>query len=170
MPFLMYSLDTPDERSEHPIDALERLAAIRHWSFLRAEDNELSVCVQGRWSSYQLAFTWIEDLEALHAACAFDLKVPDHRRPDLLQLISHINEQMWVGHFDLWSRENVVMFRHSLLLAGGAEPNPAQYDVLMKVAVDAADRYYQAFQFVLWAGKSPREAMESVLFETEGQA
>jgi hypothetical protein len=40
----------------------------------------------------------------------------------------------------------------------------------MKVAVEASDRYYQAFQFVLWAGKSPKEALEGALFVTEGEA
>ena len=52
------------------------------------------------------------------------LKVTARRRYDMLELVSLINEQLWVGHFDLWSAEDVVMFRHSLLLAGGAEPKP----------------------------------------------
>ena len=88
----------------------------------------------------------------------------------MLQLIALVNEQLWVGHFDLWSAENVVMFRHALLLAGGAEPTHGQCEMLLKVAVDACERYFQAFQFVLWAGKSAREALDSVLFETEGEA
>ena len=109
-------------------------------------------------------------MEALHIACAFDLKVPARRRADILELVSMINEQLWVGHFDLWSNEDVVMFRHSLLLAGGAEPNGRQCESLLKVAIDGCDRYYQAFQFVLWAGKTPREAMEGAMFETVGEA
>ena len=35
----------------------------------------------GAWTDYHIAFTWIEDVEALHVACAFDLKVPERRRP-----------------------------------------------------------------------------------------
>jgi hypothetical protein len=62
------------------------------------------------------------------------------------------------------------MFRHSLLLTGGADPTNAQCETLLKVAVEACERYFQAFQFVMWAGKSAREAMDSVLFETEGEA
>jgi hypothetical protein len=88
----------------------------------------------------------------------------------VLQLIGLVNEQMWVGHYDMWSAENVVMFRHALLLAGGAEPTQGQCEMLLKAAVDACERYFQAFQFVLWAGKSAREALDSVLFETEGEA
>jgi hypothetical protein len=158
------------DRSEHPLDVVERLAALRDWIFDRAETDEMSVSVSGRWTDYHVAFTWIEDVEALHVACAFDLKVPDRRRQEILQLISRINEQLWVGHFDLWSSENVVMFRHSLILAGGAEPTNAQCETMLRVSVEACERYFQAFQFVMWAGKTAREALDSVLFETEGEA
>ncbi len=158
------------DRTEHPLDVVERLAALRDWIFDRAETDEMSVSVSGRWTDYHVAFTWIEDVQALHVACAFDLKVPDRRRQEIVQLVSRINEQLWVGHFDLWSSENVVMFRHSLILAGGAEPTHAQCETMLRVSVEACERYFQAFQFVMWAGKSAREALDSVLFETEGEA
>ena len=158
------------ERSEHPLDVVERLASINDWTFDRVEDDEMSISVAGAWTEYHIAFTWIEDMEAVHVACAFDLKVPERRRAELLQLVSLLNEQLWVGHFDLWSAQNVVMFRHALLLSGGAEPTRSQYESMLRTAIDACERHYQAFQFVLWAGKSAREALDSVLFETEGEA
>ena len=166
MPQLHIEID----RLEHPLDVVERLASLRDWIFDRAETDEMSVSVSGSWADYHIAFTWIEDVEALHVACAFDLKVPDRRRQEVLQLLSYINEQLWVGHFDLWSSENVVMFRNALLLAGGAEPTQGQCETMLRVAVEACERYFQAFQFVIWAGKSARESLDSVLFETEGSA
>lgn len=157
-------------RNEHPLDIVERFAAQRDWRFDRADLDEISVEVAGKWAPYQVAFSWIDKYEALHVACAFDLRVPDRLRPEILQLIQLANEQLWVGHFDLWTSENVVMFRHALLLAGGAEPTNGQCEIMLKAAVDACEQYYQAFQFVLWAGKSAREAIEGVLFVTEGEA
>lgn len=158
------------DRPEHPLDVVERLASLRDWIFDRAETDEMSVEVSGRWADYQVAFTWIEDVEALHVACAFDIKVPERRRTEVLKLVSMINEQLWIGHFDLWSTDSVVMFRHSLVLAGGAVPTAPQCAMMLKSAVEACERYYQGFQFVLWAGKPAREAMDAVLFETEGEA
>jgi hypothetical protein len=158
------------DRSEHPLDVVERLASIRDWIFDRAETDEMSVAVSGKWSEYHISFTWIEDVEAMHVACAFDLKVPERRRSEILHLISLANEQQWVGHFDLWSGESVVMFRHALILSGGAELTHGQCEMLLKVAVDACERYYQAFQFVIWAGRTAREALAGALFETEGEA
>ena len=162
-------IDEP-ARTEHPLDVVERLAALRDWIFDRSETDEVSVAVSGTWAEYNVAFSWIEDVEALHVAAAFDLKVPERRRVEVMQLIALVNEQLWVGHFDLWRSEHVVMFRHALLLAGGAEPTPGQCEGMLKAATDACERYYQAFQFVIWAGKSPREALDAVLFETQGEA
>jgi hypothetical protein len=36
--------------------------------------------------------------------------------------------------------------------------------------VEACERYYQAFQFILWAGKSAPDALAGTLFETVGEA
>ena len=88
----------------------------------------------------------------------------------MLNLIALANEQLWVGHFDLWNSDSMLMFRYALVLAGGAEPTHGQCENLMRSAVEACDRYYQAFQFVVWAGRSAREALDCVLFETEGEA
>ncbi len=158
------------ERAEHPVDVVERMASYHDWHFDRDGDDEISISVAGGWTDYQVAFTWLPDVEALHVGCAFDFKVTDRRRTEILNLVSMINEQLWVGHFGLWESEGVMMFRHAILLAGGAEPNSSQCEAALKAATAACERYYQAFQFVLWAGKSAREAMETAMFETLGQA
>jgi hypothetical protein len=156
--------------TENPVDLIERIALNRQWSFDREEDDEISIVVAGSWSDYNIAFTWLPDLEALHLACAFDLKVPSSRRNEALALISMINEQLWIGHFDVWPKDGVVMFRHALLLAGGAVVNSRQCESALSSAVSACERYYQAFQFVIWAGKSGREALDTTMMETQGQA
>jgi hypothetical protein len=158
------------ERAEHPVDIVERLAASNEWSFDRGDQDEISISVAGGWTDYRIAFTWLSDVEALHVACAFDLKVGDRRRSEVRALIALINEQLWVGHFDLWTSDDVVMFRHAMLLAGGVEPNILQCESALQLAVGACERYYQAFQFVVWASKSAREALDGALFETVGEA
>jgi hypothetical protein len=87
-----------------------------------------------------------------------------------MRLLAGVNEQLWIGHFDLWSKEGVVMYRQAMLLSGGAEPTSAQIEKLLVTAIEACERYFQAFQFVVWAGRSAPEALQSVLFETVGEA
>ncbi len=158
------------ERSSNPVDVIEHVAALEDWIFERSGADEITVSIKGRWCDYHVSFSWMEDVEALHLACAFDLKVTEPRRAEVMRLLALVNEQMWLGHFDLWSGEGVVMYRHAMLLAGGADPSARQVEAMLKGAIDACDRHYQAFQFVVWAGKSAQEALESALFETAGEA
>ena len=159
-----------DEPRINPLDVVERLATGNDWSFERAGDDEITILVTGRWTDYQLSYTWMGDIEALHLACAFDLKVPERRRTEAQALITLINEQLWVGHFDLWIKEGMVMYRHALVLAGGVAASGRQCEALLSTALDASERYFPAFQFVVWAGKSAREAIDAAMFDTAGEA
>ena len=80
-----------------------------------------------------------------------------------------VNEQLWLGHFDLWREDGLLLYRHGLLFAG-ADTHVGQCEALLRAALEASERYYQAFQFVLWAGKSPEDALAATLLETQGQA
>jgi hypothetical protein len=161
---------SPDDRAEHPVDVVERLAALNDWAFDRAETDEISIVVAGGFANYDVAFTWIEEIESLHVSCSFDLKAPAHKHAAIGELMRLINEQLWLGHFDLWSRQDLVMFRHSLCLAGGSRASDAQCGAVVKAAVNCCETYFQAFQFVLWANREPREAMALAAFETRGTA
>ena len=159
-----------DDRSEHPVDVVERLAALNEWAFDRVQDDEISILVSGESANYDLAFTWIPEMESLHVACSFDLKIPPRRRAAITELTQLINVQLWLGHFDLWSKQDLAMFRHSLCLAGGASASDAQCSAVVKAAVTGCETYFQAFQYVLWADRDPREALAFAAFETRGSA
>ncbi|MGE0628246.1 MAG: YbjN domain-containing protein [Hyphomicrobiaceae bacterium] len=157
------------QRTPNPIDLVERLAHTHDWACERASDDELTLIVAGTWTDYHISLNWRDDLETLHLACAFDFKVPDNRLGEIYRLIAQINEQLWLGHFDLWTQEGLIMFRLGLML-NDAVATTGQCEALLKTALEASERYYQAFQFVVWAGKESREALVSTMFQTEGQA
>ena len=60
----------PDDRPEHPVDVVERLAAVNEWDFDRAQVDEISILVSGRFANYDVAFTWLAELESLHVSCS----------------------------------------------------------------------------------------------------
>lgn len=166
----MSLLEIEAERDINPVDMIEHVASANDWEFERSGDNEINITVAGMWADYSVSLSWMEDFEALHLACAFDQKVPQRRVPETMKLLSLVNEQLLIGHFDLWMREGAVMFRQALLLNGGAEPTGEQLECLLASALEACERYYQAFQFVVWTGHSAQEALDGALFETAGTA
>ena len=45
-----------------------------------------------------------------------------------------------------------------------------QAELLIESAIDECERFYPVFQFVLWGGKSPKDALAAALIETQGEA
>ena len=166
----MRLLEAEFARDVHPLDVIESVASQREWAFERAGDDEIAIHAGGRLSAYTVSYSWMEDCEALHLASAFDMKVARNRAGEVGRLVTLINEQLLMGHFDFWQRENVIMFRQSLILPGGLDPTERQIEALFESAVETCDVYFSAFQFVVWSGQTARDALDSALFETIGNA
>ena len=154
----------------NPLRVVEDIATDNNWAYERSGEDEVTIVSKGDWTDYQLSFTWMAEIEALHLACAFDLKVPERRRSEVQQLIALVNEQLWIGHFDLWTQDGMVMFRHALVLAGGVEATSQQCQALLSSALESCEGYFPAYQFVVWAGKPARQALDAAMFETSGEA
>ena len=60
----------------NPLAVVEDIAADNNWSFERSGEDEVTIVSKGDWTDYQLSFTWMTEIEALHLACAFDMKIP----------------------------------------------------------------------------------------------
>ena len=163
--FEPYTHETPN-----PLDRVERLAENHNWNVDRTNDHEVLMLVGGSWADLNLSFTWRDDLESLHFACILDLKVPEKRRDEVARLLALINSQMMHGHFDLWTTDGSIVYRYGLLLAGGAQANDAQCEAIIKIGVEASQRYYPAIQFVIWAGHTAEDALENAMLETQGEA
>ena len=43
-------------------------------------------------------------------------------------------------------------------------------ETISEAALEECERFYPVFQFVLWGGKSPREAISAALIDTHGEA
>jgi hypothetical protein len=74
-----------------------------------------------------------------------------------------------LGHFEVWD-DGEVVFRHAMALMTGERPTLAQAAAMIDVAMEAADRFYPAFDFMAQGGKSPAEAIAACMFDTVGEA
>ena len=158
------------EELSNPLDRVERIAEAYQWAFSRTGSGEVTMEIAGGWSDMGVSLTWRDEFEILHVAVALETKVPPPRRDEVAKLLSRINEQLLIGHFDLWHADGSLLFRNSLLLTGNAEANDAQIEALIRFAVETCERYFPAVQFVVWAGQSAADALEAAMIETWGEA
>ena len=157
-------------REYNPLDLLEEIIGANDWHHDRTSDEELAVEVQGRWCDYRLFFLWDEQQGALHLSCIFETRVCEARREEIFHLLALVNERLWIGHFDLCSSDGTLMFRHTLLFGGSCMVTAGQFEEFMNTLVGEPDRYYPAFQYVIWGGKSAPDAIAAALVDVVGEA
>lgn len=158
-----------------PIDMLEHVFDANGWAFERSGDEEISTSIKGGWATYQLRALWREEERVLQIIARADLTAPDDRKMAVYETLGLINEQLWMGHFELWSADGTVLFRHATLLDNDDDEDEpdltiGQAEVLVEAAVDEFERFYPVFQLVMFADRSPQDAMAAALLETVGEA
>lgn len=167
----MSLLTTINETAElHPLDVIEQLVEYNDWIFDRRNEEELAVQAPGRWCDYSLHFAWNDAVDAMHFTCAFDMRVPTEKMGPIYELLAIVNERLWLGHFSIWADEGLPMFRHAIPMRGVLRPSLEQVEDLLDTALIECERFYPAFQYVVWGGKSAQEALDAALIETVGEA
>src|SRR5256884_7107822 len=154
----------------NPIDLVEAIVIANDWAHDRASEEELVVEISGRWCDYRLYFVWQEEICAMHFSCGFDMKIPKSRRSAVYELLALANEKLCLGHFDLSAEDNSPAFRHAVLLRGISAASTEQVEDLVDIAVSECELFYPAFQFVVWGGKSPAQAIASAMIDPVGEA
>ena len=160
-----------DRDDAAPIDMLESYFAAHGWSYER-EDDEIVAKVKGSWTEYELRAIWREEDHVLQFLALPDIRVGADKRAMTYETIGLVNEQLWLGHFELWATSGLVLFRHAALLESddGGQLSLQQAETLVETAIEECERFYPVFQFVLWADKTPQEAIAAALIDTQGEA
>jgi hypothetical protein len=158
------------ERATNPLDVLEQIVAGNDWLFDRRSRREMAAEAPGKWCDYALYFSWSPEISAMHFSCAFDLKVPASERPKLFELLALANEKLWIGHFGLDSDDGVPVFRHAVLLRGAPGASAESLEDMVDIALTECERFFPAFQLVLWGGKAPADALAAAMLDCQGEA
>ncbi len=156
--------------SADPLDSLEAVAMALDIDAERIDEAELHLAMPGAWRDAGVWFTWRPELSTLQMGAPLDLKVPVGRMLEASRLIAMINERLWIGHFDLWSDDHAIVFRNSIVLPDSGALEGGQAQRIIAGASEAIDRFFPAFNYFIWGGKTPDEALEASLFETVGNA
>ena len=162
-----------DERDDGaPIEVLEQYFEARGWACERTGEGEIVASATGSWAQYELRGVWRPEDQVLQFLAFPDIKVAPEKRTAIYEALSLINEQLWLGHFEMWSGSGpgrVPPFDHPRR-ARRRGLSLEQAEAIAEAAVEECERFYPVFQFVLWGGKSPGEAIAAALIDTHGEA
>ena len=160
-----------EREASAPIDMLETYFNAMGWAAERAGEDEIVSSFQGSWTQYELRGIWRSDDQVLQFLALPDIRVAAEKRDAVYEAIGLINEQLWVGHFELWSSSGILLYRHAAMIEGdGGMLSLASAELLVESAIDECERFYPVFQFVMWGGKSPKEALAAAMTDTQGEA
>lgn len=152
-----------------PLETIEQAVIAEQLPYER-DELELHLAAPGAWRDHQIWFAYRPDLDVIHVCASLELKAPDNRYRETCELVARLNERLWIGHFDIWTDDNSIVFRHALTLPEAESVSPAQASVLIASAKEAGERLYPAFQYLMWSGKSAAEAVAAAMFDTAGEA
>ena len=153
-----------------PLQVIEQIATANKWPLDRVGDNQVNLFIAGRWSEYEVAFSWLPDLQVLHMACGFSLAVPANQLEELRTLLRLLNEMVWVGHFDNWPQADMVLFRHAALCPEGEGLSAQQGCEMLLRGLETCEDYFAAFGFVVRECKDAQEALQMNITDTKGTA
>ena len=154
----------------NPIDIIEDVIYQKKWSFSRAADHELVAEISSQWCLYRLYFTWSEKINALSLSITFDIRFPQTQFKKAYELLGLINENLWIGHFDITSRNGIPAFRHTILSSSENEILHKKFEDLVDIGIYECEKFYSSFQQVLFDEITPKEAIKFSKFEIIGRA
>lgn len=154
----------------HPIDIVEHLAEHHEWEFDRIEENQIAMAVQGQWRTYSITLAWSGFDETLRLICSFEMEPPEEKLKDLYETLNVTNDRCWTGAFTFWEDQKLMVYRYGLVLTGGQIATAEQIDAMISSAVLTAEKYYPAFQLVVYDNQSPNKAMQVAIAEAYGHA
>ena len=94
----------------HPIDALELIAHEENWEFVRDEDNEIIITIDGGWKRYTVTAIWNVSRNLFKTSCTFEMMPPRKKLVKLYETINLVNISDIDGSFTYDNVEQLMNY------------------------------------------------------------
>lgn len=163
--------DIATDDDANPLDLIEDMVEGKGWTITRSDDDLLIASVQGQKAKYEICMEWQEEFSALLFACSLPLDIGPAQYEAAARTLEQINQNLWLGHFDLSNKNKHPTFRHTMLFR--MIPSGIAVDIvqdLVEIAVAECNRFWATFQMVQAGDIGAQDNLHAAVFETVGEA
>ena len=168
-------IHAPFEMAEHddnnPLDLAEDFVQGKGWTYTRDDSDMLVVKMPGQKTNFDVCMEWQEEFSALLFAVTLPVTISKEQLVSAAKTLDQVNQNIWLGHFDLSNRNTHPTFRHTMLLR--MIPAGIAVDMiidLMDIALAECNRFYPTFQMVQADDAGLQDNLHAAVFETVGEA
>lgn len=137
------------EDVSNPLDSVEEILYANQWVFDRMNEDQLTVQITGKMGDYKLLFNWQEEFSAMQFSCQFDLDIHRDAMDLAAKMMTSINSNLWLGHFDIHQGTDIPCFRHTTLFRGMTQTSGAEHiEDLVDIALAECERFYPVFDIL----------------------
>ena len=158
----------------NPLDGVEEALMNNDWVYSRPQHDELAVHIHGKNCNYSLTFLWQEEFRALQFFCLYDMDIPNHKREQAIRAIHNVNENIWLGHFelpDIQKNNSFPQFRHTSLFRGANIASGADLIAdLIDIGVSECERHFSIFDLLARDTNLDDSLLDLLTQDTQGQA
>lgn len=153
------------------LDLIEELAENKKWKCVREDADFLTLTVPALNGTYDICMEWQDEFASLLFACSLPTEITDSNFEAACRALEQINQNLWLGHFDLSNKNRYPTFRYTFLFR--MIPSGIGIDVVndvIEVAVAECNRFATVFQMLQTGDARLQDNISAAVFETVGEA
>ena len=154
----------------HPIDALELIAHEENWEFVRDEDNEIIITIDGGWKKYTVTASLNVSRKLFKTACTFEMMPPRKKLVKLYETINLVNSSDIDGSFAYDNGEKVMNYNINILFSDELIISNTELRDWIKSSIETTEKFYPTFQKSCWGEVMPKDAMSVAFGKIAGHA
>ena len=154
----------------HPIDALELIAHEEKWEFVRDEDNEIIVTIDGGWKIYSVTGRWDMSRNLFKTICSFEMMPPRKKLVKLYETINLVNGSDVDGAFTYDNGQQIMNYHTNILFSDELIISNTELRDWIKSSVETTEKFYPTFQKSCWGEVMPKDAMSAAFGKIAGHA
>ncbi len=166
MPYALQDNDTLND-DHNPLDNIEDILCNNNWTFERLSQDELTVKLEGQFCEYRLYFIWQEELGAMQFCAQYDMHIHSNNMDEAAATLMEINENLWMGHFDIPKRTRKPSYRYTCLMQT-TEGAQDQLENLVDISLTQCEKYFHAFHILADENAPCERQLPLALMETQG--